>query len=77
MRRAAGTAAPRAESRSRSPVDRARRYYHMGEQALSRGSEGVARLHLRMAARYGSQAAVTRLAELDGKSTTVRTAANP
>ena len=46
--------------------DRAAKFLHLGREAEARKALPIARLHYRVAAKYGSRAAEERLADLDG-----------
>ena len=47
------------------PSDKAQKYWQLGQKAEREGKLSVARLHYRIASRYGSEAAETRLARWD------------
>lgn len=51
--------------RAAAPVNKADKYLKLGEAAEKRNSLSVARLHYKVAAKYGSQAAAARLRSLD------------
>lgn len=48
---------------SPKPLDKAQKYWQLGQKAEREGKRSVARLHYRIASRYGSEAAETRLAQ--------------
>ncbi len=56
------------------PVDKSAKYWRLGQKSEEKGNISVAKMHYRIASKYGSLDAKTRLAELDAPTTNTQIA---
>ena len=64
-----------AETQTPKPILKSEKYWRLGQDAEKEGKPSVARLHYRIASKYGSESATARLAELDSPKTSSQVAA--